>query len=211
MLGFNAANAAGFDQEICDPALRQIRRSRFSRRIQKIVGHHVAVAISRIGFIGGQFHFVHLPIGLELLELLAVDQFDVGSEMLLHRNIFLEGIGFAGMNDTNKPGFAEFSRLADDVLPILKNVQADKGELDFRRKTVVHADESRRPPASTAPSVLFVEDNDAPSLAAGEMEGDRCSHNARAEDDEVGGLWRLLFRSCHSLLNLPFFKSRRTW
>jgi hypothetical protein len=37
--------------------------------------------------------------------------------------------------------------------------------------------------------VIFVDHNDLSRLPLGEMKRNRCSHDARAEDYDVGGLW----------------------
>jgi len=52
----------------------------------------------------------------------------------------------------------------------------------------VHAHQGRRASAATSSYVIFVNDEDFPRLAFGELKCNRCAHHARAEDDEAGRL-----------------------
>src|SRR5450631_1379531 len=121
-----------------------------------------------------------LPVGFQFFELMAIDELDVYAETPLHRYIVFQGFGFAGVNDADESGLPKFAGLADDVAPVLKDSQADQGELDFGGEAVVHADQSGGASAAAASGVVFVEDNDASGVAAGEMEGDGSSHHSCA-------------------------------
>src|ERR1035441_9755130 len=142
---------------------------------------------------------------------MAIDELDVCAEIPLHGYILFQRFGFARVNDADESGFALLAGLADDLKPVLEDFQADQGELDFGREAVMHADQGGGASAAAASGVVFVEDGDASGVAAGQMEGDGSSHDAGAEDDEVGSLGDVVRAHATASLNLPFFKSRRTW
>src|SRR5277367_6943993 len=53
---------------------RQIADAGIAGVIEEIVGYAGAVSVAGVGFVGGEFDFVHAPIGLEGFEFVASDE-----------------------------------------------------------------------------------------------------------------------------------------
>ena len=91
------------------------------------------------------------------------------------------------MNNPDKAGFAEVSCAADRIAPVLEHVQAYQRQLHFRRVTVMHANQRGGASASALADVSFVYDYDLAGFSFREVECDRGSHYACAENYDVGG------------------------
>jgi hypothetical protein len=91
------------------------------------------------------------------------------------------------MNDAHESGFPEISRLAYNLPPMLKDVQARNRKLHFGWVTVMHANQGRRASAAASANMIFVQDSNVSSPTPSQMKGDRRTHYAGAENNNVSG------------------------
>src|ERR1700727_2502472 len=103
-----------------------MRCAHFARGAEEISRYSCAIAISRIGLVCGEFYVVDIPVRLQRLQFVLVDEVDSCSESALHLNILFEPLGLIRMDDAHESRLAKVSRLADQFLPILKHVQGDE-------------------------------------------------------------------------------------
>ncbi len=167
--------------------LRQIRDSEVASTAEEIVGHTGAVAVPGIRFVGGKIDFVHRPIGLQFLELGAIDKPYVDAELVLHFHILFQPLTFTGMNNSDKASLAEISFAANHVTPVLEHPQADERELNFGGIAIVHTNQRGRAPASALTNVALVDDHDLACLSRRQVKCNGRAHYAGAENHDVRG------------------------
>ena len=210
LVGHNAANAIIIDVQGCCLRARRIDRPHMTRSTEKVSRHSSAVTVSRIRFISAQLHVVNVPVRLEFSQLSLVNEFDSRTESALHFDVELQSSRFIRLNNADKSRPPEVSWRSHNFLPVLKHAQADQGKFNFRRETVVHADQPGRSPASPAPDVILIDDDNLARLALRQMKRDRSTHHAGAENDHVRRLRQRtgIHKSHAASRYLPFFQSR---
>ena len=122
------------------------------------------------------------------LSSLPVDQLDVGSEIALHLDVRFRRSVSLGWTMRTKPVLRKSPGCADELAASSETcLQADQRELHFRRKAVVHANQRGRASAAAAADMIFVDDHDLSGFALRQMKCDGRTHDAGAENDDVGG------------------------
>src|SRR4051812_40666682 len=137
----------------------------------------------------------------------------MGSKLPLHLDIQLQSSGLMRVHNAHKTSFAEVSRSAHDVWPVLEPAQANEGEFNLRGKAVMHADQRRRASTAAAAHMIFIGDHDLAGATLHKMERDGRAHHSCPDDDNIGCVrqWIGVCRSHAAPRNRPVFQSRSAW
>ncbi len=106
----------------------------------------------------------------------------------LHLDIVLKSLSLVGMHDAHESGLAKIARWPTISCQFSNIFKLIKRELYFRRKAVVHANQRRGTSAAAAPDVVFLDHDNSSGLSLRKVEGNRRSHDARAQNHDVGGI-----------------------
>ena len=121
--------------------------------------------------VGGHGEIAGVEKGIDLPQLLAVDDAGVDADRLLIGDVLAQPIFVLWGDDLNEPDGAEGGRAgADFLIPVAKDAQAFVRESRLRHVRVVAANEGARFPGRAGPEMATLEDDDVSHTTLRQLE-----------------------------------------
>ena len=190
------------DEKFNRMSFRQVIDAKLAGSGEEIVCDTGAVAIARVGFVGGQFNFIDLPVRLQFFEFVTIDELTLTPSLLCISTFCFSRSPSPGWTIRTNPVLRKSPSATDHVAPVLEHLQAHQSELDLGWIAVVHADQRRGASAAALSDVAFVDDCDFSRFALREMKRDGRTHYAGTQNHDIGcrGFGRDSVNSCRMRL-----------